>query len=448
MTQQPKSPESGTSRRRFLGSSVALMAGASMAPYFVPRSVLAGGKKAAPSDRIVMGAIGTGGKGRHNVGEFLKMDNIQFVGVCDVDENHLKMCQTQVNEANGNQDCFVTSDYRELAAHEGLDAMVVSTPDHWHALASIESLKNGLDVYCEKPLANSVAESKAIRDATKKYDRVLQTGSHERSNPNCRLACEIVRSGRIGKLNSIRIQMPSDQDHHKQVMATSEMFPEMPIPGQLDYDKWLGHTAALPYTEKRVHFWWRFILAYGGGEMTDRGAHIIDIGQLGNDTDSSGPIEYAATGGKNSNGIYDAFMDYTFVNTYANGVKLIGVNKGPRGLRFEGSDGWIFVHIHGGRLEASDPELLKDDDSLDKFRLGRSPGGHHKNFIDCVMSREEPMASAEVGHRTATICHLNNIAMKTNSVIEWDPVKEEIVGNDEAQALCTPVMRKPYTLDF
>ena len=208
---------------------------------------------------------------------------------------------------------------------------------------------------------------------------------------------------------------------------------------------WLGHTPLAPYHELRCHFWWRFILSYGGGEMTDRGAHIIDLAQLGAGTDDTVPVEFEATGTRSTTSLYNAFMDYKFENVYANGVRMIGENKGPRGLKFEGSGGSIFIHIHGAKLEADPPGLLEEKVAEGEIQLGRSPG-HHRNFLDSVKSRQQPVASAEVGHRTATICHLNNIAMLTGRKLIWDPKTEQIANDSEANALLAPAMRSPWRL--
>ncbi|NQT37380.1 MAG: Gfo/Idh/MocA family oxidoreductase, partial [Planctomycetes bacterium] len=315
-------------------------------------------------------------------------------------------------------------------------------------LTSIAAAKAGKDIYCEKPLANSVGEGRAICKAVQQNNRVLQCGSHERSNSNGRHACELVRNGRIGKLHTVRVNLPTEQGHHQQVLRMeekSEMPATGPVPDGFDYDFWLGHTPVRPYTPMRCHFWWRFILAHGGGEMTDRGAHVIDIGQLGAGKDDTGPVEIEATGWHDTKGLFDAFFKYRFVNTFSDGLKLIGSTEGPRGVKFEGDDGWIMVHIHGCRLEASDPKLLGEKIGDDEIQLGRSQG-HHRNFLECVKSRQPTMATAEIGHRTGSICHLNNIAMQLGRKLKWDPVTERVSGDDEANALLTPKMRAPWSL--
>jgi predicted dehydrogenase len=236
----------------------------------------------------------------------------------------------------------------------------------------------------------------------------------------------------------------------------TEVPPPMAIPEGFDYDLWLGHTARAPYTEKRCHFAWRFILAYGGGEMTDRGAHVIDLAQLGAGFDDTGPVEIEASGVQTPGSLYDAFWDYQFTNVYANGVRMVGDSKGPRGVRFEGSEGAVFIHVHGQKLEAEPASLLTAAIPSDGIKLGRAtaPGGprkallegHIRNFLDCVRNRKEPFATAEIGHRTASVCHLNNIAMRLKRKLKWDPKKEQFAGDDEANRLLSPPIREGWRL--
>jgi predicted dehydrogenase len=425
-------------RRQFVCGAAGLLA----APLFVPATALGRGGKAAPSERIRIGVIGTGGQGRGLLGNFLGQKDVDVVAVCDVDTKHLLAAKQQADKRN-KKPCDAFKDFRDLIAVKGLNAVVVATPDHWHALATIAACKAGLDVYCEKPLANSIGEGRALCDAAKEHKRVVQCGSHERSNPRGRFACEIVHNGKIGKLQTIRINLPCDDGHHK---AARRMGPGKPIapPKNLDYDFWLGHTPKVPYIPERVHFNWRWVLAYGGGEMTDRGAHVIDLGQLGGGLDDTGPVKIEAKGGQQKDCLYDVFWDYSFTNTYANGVKLVGSTSGPRGVKFEGSDGWVFIHVHGCRLEASSPDLLKLNADEFKLKLGRTTS-HARNFLDCVRSRKTPFATAEIGHRTASLCHLNNIALRLGRTLEWDPVKERFT-DDDANKLITPVMRPPWKL--
>jgi predicted dehydrogenase len=229
-------------------------------------------------------------------------------------------------------------------------------------------------------------------------------------------------------------------------MAQKE-FPEMPVPEGFDYDFWLGHTPKVYYTEKRCHFYWRFNLNYGGGEMTDRGAHVIDLGQMCIGTDDTVPVEYTAKGMRYEKGLFNVFWDYTFENVYANGLKMIGEAKGPRGLKIEGSEGWIFIHVHGQKLEANPGSLIVGSESswgdMDVC-LGRTVS-HRQNFLDAVRMRRQPFASAEIGHRTASICHLNNIAMILGKSFKFDPQTEKS-DSEEVNKLLAPPMRAPWTL--
>ena len=208
---------------------------------------------------------------------------------------------------------------------------------------------------------------------------------------------------------------------------------------------WLGPTPWYPYTKKRTHFWWRYILEYGGGEMTDRGAHIIDLGQLGLQMDHSGPVEISGKGWAPKEGLFDTYMKFDFTCTYANGVKLIGTSGGERGLKFEGTDGWIFIHIHGGRLEAQPESLLKEHIGPEEIHCRRSPG-HHQDFINSIKTRQPAIAHEEIGHRTATICHLLNIAFQTERTLQWDPVKEQIINDETANRMLYRPMRAPWRL--
>ncbi len=429
------------SRRRFLSRTAA----AAGAPMVLPASALGRDGAVAPSNRIVMGCIGTGGQGTFNLKAFLGDPDTRVAAVCDVDAKHRDQARDLVNEKYGGRDCRTYSDFRELLARPEIDAVTVCTPDHWHGLIAIAAAKAGKDIYCEKPLTNSIAEGRALVSAVRRYGRILQTGTHERSRPNARYACELVRNGRIGRLQTIRANMPCTDAHHLDILGDKAPHPPMTVPPELDWNLWLGHTPAVAYTARRCHFYWRFILDYGGGEMTDRGAHILDIGQLGNHTDDTTPVEYQAKGVVPESDLYNTFFNYNFECRYANGVRLIGTTAEPRGIRFEGSEGWIFIYIHGGNLEASSPALLKEIIRPEEIQLGRSPG-HQRDFIQCVKSRREPMAPVEVGHHSATICHLLNIAMVTGRKLRWDPAGEKVLGDEVAQSMTSRPMRSPWRL--
>ncbi len=451
---KPVSPATSPSRRQFLRA-----AGAIGFPTVIPGSALGKDGATAPSERVTMAIIGTGGRGRTNLRNFMSFGDCQVIALCDLDVTQQREAFGMTYRQYGNDDCQVYSDFREVLQRDDLDAVTVSTPDHWHALVSIAAANAKKDIYCEKPLTNSIGEGRALVDAVERNGVRLQTGSHERSNANARFAAELARNGYLGELKELRVALPTGQDHHLKVKNSTTMPKEQTVPKGFDYDFWLGHTPEVPYYTERCHFWWRFILAYGGGEMTDRGAHVIDLGMLGAELDGIAPTEIEATGTQApSTGLYDAFMEYEFTNTFPNGLKLTGTSKEPdRGVTFVGSEAAITVRVHGCKLETETPSLLELDPAKFEIKLGRSPekypdgkplphNGHHKNFIDCVKSRKTPMAPVQAGHSSAVMCHLNNIAMKLGRPLKWNQEKEQFVGDDEANSLITPKMRAPWTL--
>ena len=432
-------------RRDFLRKTTVASAAALAAPYFVSAHVLGGEAGIAPSDKLGIGVIGTGGMGRVHLDWITSQPDLVMHAVCDVDSGHLKQAVDVAKATDSGRDCVGYADFRELLAQPGIDAVWVVTPDHWHGLITIAAAKAGKDIYCQKPLANSIGEGRAMVDAVKKHNRVLQCGSQERSTPTVRYACELVRNGKLGEIKTIHVHLPCDENHHNEARSRQGKLVRADVPSELDYNFWLGHTEEVPYADNRCHFWWRFNARYGAGEMSDRGAHVIDIAQLALDMDDSGPVEYQAEGVPLQGELYDAFMDFTFENVYPNGVRMIGHKTGPRGIRFEGTEGGIFIHIHGGKLEA-DPQSLMDITFRESdLQLGRTPD-HQRNFLDCVRSREVPFAGGEAGHRTATLCQLNVIAMRLGRPLKWDPVAEQVIGDDEANQHLLPKMRTPWAL--
>lgn len=431
-------------RRNFFRRTAVATGGAVAFPYIIPATALGKDGAVAPSERIVMASIGVGGQGRYDMRGFLNIPEVQMVAVCDVDTGHRAQAKGEVEAFYADKapkgtysGCAEYNDFREVMARDDIDAVMIATPDHWHALMSIAAAKAGKDMYCEKPLANSIGEGRAVVDAVKRYQRVFQTGSHERSRDNARYACELVRNGRIGKLHTIEVNLPID--NHGPIPDQ----PVMPIPEGFDYDMWLGPAQWEPYTEKRCHFYFRYILDYSGGEVTDRGAHIIDLGQLGNGTDHTGPVEVFGHGDFPRDGFFNTAMNFKFEFNYANGVHMICECKPTRGIRFIGDEGWIFIHIHGGNLEAEPASLLQEVIGPDELHLGRSPG-HHKDFINNVKTRGTPMAPVYAGHRTASMCHLGNIAMRLGRKLQWDPDKEQFVNDPEADRLLCGHMRSPW----
>lgn len=423
-------------RRQFTKRS-SLLAGASAFAASQPLASFAQDKR-APSERINMGFIGLGGMGRGHLNDFRRRPEVNVVALCDVDRRITRRLKGKF----GDSEVDIYVDYRELLADDKIDAVLIATPDHWHGLTAIAAAKAGKDIYCEKPLTNSVGEGRALCDAVNENKVVLQTGSHERSNPGPSIAKKLIAEGKLGKIHTVRIQLPLADQHLQEVKAFRGTPAEMEVPEGFDYDFWLGHTPVVPYTERRCHFWWRFISSYGGGEMTDRGCHVIDLAQMILDNDDTGPTSINALGEPANPGLYDACLDFRFENRFADGLRMVGNNRGTRGVWFEGTDGKIFVEVHGGALTAEPASLL---DGI-KIPPARNHAEHRRIFLDAVKTRNSPNAPVEAGHRTATICHLNNIALRLGRSFDWDPATEKS-SDDEVNALLTPKMRAPWSLD-
>lgn len=439
--QPSRTPE--LSRRSLLKRTL-VAAGAIGAPAIVSARALGLDGSAPASDRIVMGAIGTGGRGQSNLRTFLAQPDVQVIAVCDVDPLHAAAAKQIVDDHYGNTDCKIFEDQLLLLREPGMEAVAIATPDHWHGISAVQAAREGKDIYCEKPLAGSIGEGRAICDAVNRYGTILQTGSQERSRDTVRFACDLIINGRLGALQRIVVNLPTDEPHHAAVRKQTNFPPVRELPPGFNYDRWLGRTPAVPYIPQRVHRMWRFVSAYGGGEMTDRGAHVIDLAQMFTGMDGSGPVLFQAEGKRNASAFYDTVLDFTFVNTHQSGLKIFGSNRGPRGVGIEGSEGSLFVHVHGGKLEASPAKLLDIKPESLPYTIGRSPG-HHRNFLDCVRTRKQPVANHEVGQSTATICHINNLAMYLQRELVWNPRDEQFIGDDEANSRVMPPMREPFS---
>ncbi len=419
------------SRRSFLGTSAAAAASALAIPYFVPLRAF------GASDRVITGHIGLGGQGRGNLGAFIS----NAAAVCDVDKDNAAKAAKMVAD-KGNK-CDVYGDYRKLLDRKDIDAIVISTPDHWHALTTIHACEAGKDVYCEKPLTLTVAEGRKMVAAARKYKRVVQTGSQQRSSKEFRQACELARNGYVGKIHTVLVGLP--KSNHP-----GEPVPDSDPPAELDYDMWLGPAPYRPYNKKRVHYNFRFFWDYSGGQMTNWGAHHIDIAQWGLGMDNSGPVEIEGTATFHPMKWHEVSETCRVTCTYASGVKMIVVQgksdyegkEIPGGTTFIGDKGQVWVNR--GKITSSIDGLLttklKDSDT----KLYNSPG-HHKDFLACIAARENPICDVEIGHRSATICHLANAATRVGKKLKWDPVAEKVDDADAAALLDRPY-RAPWKL--
>jgi predicted dehydrogenase len=432
-------------------------------PSIVPASVLG---SASPGNRINIGAIGTGRISRgHDLPGIWRYDSARIMAVCDLDSHRVEEARVLVNKhysiTQGKAYDGVTtySDYRELLANKDIDAVVISTPDHWHALIAIDAVRAGKDVYLQKPASLTVAEGRALSDAVHRSGRIFQIGSQQRSSPQFRYAAELVRNGRIGQLRTVKIGLPGD--------PAGEEEPVMPVPKGLNYDMWLGSTPVVPYTEKRVHPHsgydrpgWLRCEQFGAGMITGWGAHHIDSAHWGMDTEYTGPVEIWGTAEFPKAGLWDVHGPFRTEALYADGVHMIVTGEYPNGIRFEGTEGWIFVSRgnetvtssdpvaklrDSQALAASDPRIIKSVIGPDEIHLYESKE-HHGNWLDCIKSRQQPIAPVEVAHRACSACLLHHMAMKLKRKLHWDPLKERFLNDDEANAMLSRPQRSPYAL--
>lgn len=413
------------SRRSFLAASSAFAA-----PYFIPFRAF------GANERIVTAHIGVGGQGTSNLKDFLGK-GVAPAAVCDVDSDRLAKTIKLVGDKG--MTCEGFSDYRKLLERTDIDAVVIATPDHWHALATIHACQAGKDVYCEKPLSLTVAEGRQMVDAARTHKRIVQTGSQQRSDNRFRLACELVRSGRLGKISEVQVGLPASN-------FAGPPVPDSTPPEVLDYDRWLGPAPQRPYNQKRVHYNFRFFWDYSGGQMTNFGAHHIDIAQWALGMDESGPVSTEGTAEFHPEKWYEVTMACRITHTYANDVKLI-VSQGHKeisgGVTFIGEKGTI--HVDRGSIIGSRKELVEEPLGAGDVRLYSSPN-HHANFLECLRSRKLPICDVEIGHRSATVCHLGNIVARLGRKIQWDAKTETIAGDAEAAAMLQRPYRQPWTI--
>ena len=451
-------------RRGFLGS-LALAGGGLALPAWIPGTALGLANAAPPGERIRVGLIGCGGHGvGWNLPQIYRCPDVVVVAVCDVDSRHVVEAQKSVDGHYGPifgspyRPCPSYGDFRRLILRKDLDAVCNCTPDHWHVIPAIMAAKCGKDVISEKPLTLFVEEGKVLRKAVRDHKRVFQTASENRSIDSHIRLIELVRAGVIGRLRNIEVGIPqgnTDLRIQKQDRAAFDQQAPEPVPKELDYEMWLGQAPWMPYIPARLHGSFRWNLAFSGGVLTDWGAHMIDLAQWGHDTEHGGPIWVEGRGDfPPRDAVFNTAATCTVRCRYADGVTMRITTTGPA-IRFEGTDGWIEARGWRGPLKASQPEMLQVKVDPDKVKLyrpseivgrGEGKGGEHRNFYDCVKSRQDCYAPAEIGHRTITIAHLGNIAMMLGRRVYWDPQKEDCVGDAEASAMLTRQQRDPWTM--
>ena len=429
-----------SNRRDFLKQSAMVASGTLILPQLIPSTALGMGGKLAPSDRIVMGAIGVGGQGSGNLRNFLWSKEIQVVAVCDIDSNHNMNAKAMVDKIMKSDDCRMYEDYREFLEKEKLDAVSIALPDHWHGLIYSAAANKKIDIYGEKPLSRTIREGQAIVNAVKRNNVVWQTGSWQRSGKMYRRAAELAINGRVGKITRVEVGLPDGDSR----IGTP---PVMDVPQGLNWDLWLGPAPKVPY-RGICHADWRWNLDYSGGRLTDWAGHHVDIAAWGTGLDRTGPVSIEGHGVYPNEGYYNTPVEFDFTCTYANGLEMCVAN-GSR-LRFNtgaawyGEKGWIHVDRDGGLLHASDPKILEEVIGENEIHLYKSDN-HFWNFLECVRSRKETVCPVEVAHRSISIGLLGEIAMTTGQKIHWDPIKEEIIDNPMAGRLLSRPYRAPWT---
>lgn len=445
------------SRRQFLKTAgrtaLGLGGGLALPNLFLNRTKAASGQN--PSEFVRVGFIGTGGQGMSNLRALMK----NAVAVCDVDQNHLRAAQQAVEKATG-RTCAVYRDYRHMLEDKSIDAVCISTPDHWHALQTIHACEAGKDVYVEKPLTLTIEEGRVMVAVARRTGRVVQTGSQQRSDARFRQAVELVRNGRLGMIRRVLVGLTGVNWTNEPAVPDSEPPPE------LDYDLWLGPAPWRPYNKHRVHYYFRFFWDYSGGQMTNWGAHHLDIAQWGLGMDGSGPVEIRGRGEYDPQKRFEVPAAFSITYRYANGV--IVECRSPRalvtellpdrakeardilngreeftGCMFEGERGLLY--INRGVIAAWPEEILEKPITDRDLRVYASRN-HHQNWLDCIRTRSLPICDVVVGHRSATVCHLGNIAVRTGQVVRWDPDTERILGDAQLARWVGKPYRSPWAL--
>jgi myo-inositol 2-dehydrogenase/D-chiro-inositol 1-dehydrogenase len=450
-------------RRNFIKNSSVVMAGTIILPTIVPSTVFG---KDAPSNKINVAQIGFGRIAMtHDLAETLQYDVARVIAVADLDSNRAakgrQFIENFYAKKTGSKDAInvkTYGDYREMLLNKEIDAVMISTPDHWHAQPAIEAALAGKDVYLQKPTSLTIAEGRMLCEVAKSKRTILQVGTQQRSMPQFRIAAELVRNGRIGKLHTVKIGLPGD--------PSGPEAPEMTVPKNLNYDMWLGSTPEIYYTEMRVHPQnsmtdrpgWLRCEQFGAGMITGWGQHHFDSAAWGMDTEYTGPVSINAMAQFPKSGLWNVHGEFIAVAEYKNGITMITSGGYPNGIRYKGSEGWIFVSRgeytasasdpvskskSSKALDASDPKILNSLIQEKEIHLYKI-NNQHENWLDCIKSRKEPISPVEIGHRACTICLITHISMKLGRKLQWDPETEKFLKDDEANKMLSRSQRFPY----
>jgi predicted dehydrogenase len=449
-------------RRTFINKTLIGSAAVIGIPAIVPSSVFG---KNAPSNKINVAQIGCGRIARdHDLPGTLQHEIARVIAVCDLDSNRVKDGKKLVDafyqKKTGKSNYMNTKmydDYREMLLNKDIDAVVISTPDHWHSQPAIEAALAGKDVYLQKPTSLTIEEGRMLSNIIQKKGTILQVGTQQRSSPQFRIAAELVRNGRIGKIHTVKVGLPGD--------PSGPEAPAMPIPQGLNYDMWLGSTPEVGYTEIGVHPeggygrpGWLRLEKYGAGMITGWGQHHYDSAAWGMDTELTGPISVEAIAEFPKFGLWNVHGDFMSKAEYANGITMYTTGGYPNGIRYEGTDGWIFVsrgsytasasdpvskEKSSKALDASDPRILDSIIGENEIHLYKSDE-HHGNWLDCIQSRKQPISPVEIGHRACSVCLITHISMKLGRRLNWNPDTERFVNDDEANGMLSRPQRNPY----
>ena len=411
--------------------TVASAGGLLAAPYAITSTALGGEGRPPASDRIVMGAIGIGGRGRYVMQACMRHQDVQMVAVCDVQGNRRKAAKAAVDKKYGSEACQAYLDLRELLARSDIDAMCIATGDNWHSEASILAARAGKDVYCEKPMGVTIAESRALADSVRRFARIYQCGTQRRSLGNFQFAIDLARTGKLGRLKAVHAEKAGSRSGvHFTVLPTQPQPPREAV----DWDMWLGPAPWRPYNAKYyTRGFWSSHGDFSGGSITEWGSHTVDLCQWACDADHTTPIEYRVV---NDRGDVEGL--------YANGVKLVirkGLRFGTCPVRFEGEEGWVETG-DSGHVEVEPKSLLAEH----RFRSGYPADDHIRGFLNSVKTRQQTVSNADVAHHSITACHCANIAVRLGRTVKWDPDKEDFIGDEEANRLRSRAYRAPWRL--
>ncbi len=453
-------------RRKFINKTALGTAALVGFPSIVPAHVLG---KDAPSNKINIGQIGCGRIAMsHDIVDAMGFDEARIVAVCDVDSKRVNKAKEFVDKAYQEKtgkakymNTKIYENYQDMLLNKDIDAVMISTPDHWHSQPAIEAAVAGKDIYLQKPTSLTVKEGQQLREAVKKNNVILQIGTQQRAMQQFRIAAELVRNGRIGKIHTVKIGLPGDP-------AGPEAL-EMPIPSNLNFDMWLGSTPVVPYTEIGVHPQngysrpgWLRQRSYGAGMITGWGQHHYDSAAWGMNTELSGPISVEALAEFPKSGLWNVHGDFLVKHEYKNGATVYTSGGYKNGIKYIGDDGWIFVSrgayvasasdpvdqkSSNSALNASDPKILQSVIGENEIHLEKI-NDQHGNWLDCIKSRKKPISDIEKGHKACVVCLISDIAMQVDRKLDWDPVKEVFVNDDEANAMLAREQRKPYGTNY